>query len=50
MAERDAAIDMLAGLLGKQRKTVGANKTNLRLRLVDPKNFFTLYYGRSKRR
>jgi hypothetical protein len=28
MAERDAAIDMLAGLLAEQRKTVAANKTN----------------------
>jgi hypothetical protein len=26
MAERDAAIDMLAGLLGKQRKTVGRTR------------------------
>jgi hypothetical protein len=28
MAERDAAIDMLAGLLAEQRKEVGADKTN----------------------
>jgi hypothetical protein len=53
MAERDAAIGMLAGLLGEQR-TVGANNTNqryfVRLRLFDPKNFFTMYYGRSKSR
>jgi hypothetical protein len=28
MAERDAAIDMLAGLRGEQRKEVGADKTN----------------------
>ena len=54
MAERDAAIDMLAGLLGKQRKEVGADKTNqryfVRLRLFHPKNFFTMNYGRSKSR
>jgi hypothetical protein len=55
MAERDAAIDMLAGLLGEQRKTtVGADKTNqryfVRLRLFHPKNFFTMNYGRSKSR
>jgi hypothetical protein len=54
MAERDAAIDTLAGLLGEQRKTVGADKTNqgyfVRLRLFHPKNFFTMNYGRSKSR
>jgi hypothetical protein len=54
MAERDTAIDMLAGLLAEQRKTVGANKTNqryfVRLRLFHPKNFFTINNGRSKSR
>ena len=54
MAERDAAVDMLAGLLGEQRKTVGADKTKqryfVRLRLFHPNNFFTMNYGRSKRR
>ncbi len=52
MAERDAAIDMLAGLLGEQRKTVAANKTNqryfVRLRLFHPKNFFTMKLRRLK--
>jgi hypothetical protein len=51
MAERDAAIGMLAGLLGEQR-TVGADKTNqryfVRLRLFHPKNFFTMRLLRLK--
>ena len=53
MAERYAAIDMLAGLSGEQR-TVRADRTNqryfVRLRLFHPKNFFTMNYGRSKSR
>ena len=53
MAERDAAIDILARLLGEQR-TVGADKTNqryfVRLRLFHRNNFFTMNYGRSKSR
>ena len=51
---RMGRVDMLAGLLGEQRKTVGADKTNqryfVRLRLFHPKNFFTMNYGRSKSR
>lgn len=51
MAERDAAIGMLAGLLGEQR-TVGADETNqryfVRLRLFHPKNFFTMKLRRLK--
>jgi len=45
---------MLAGVLGEQRETVAANKTNqryfVRLRLFHPKNFFTMNNGRSKSR
>jgi hypothetical protein len=53
MAERDAAIDMLAGPPERAAQD-GRSGTNqrycVRLRLFHPKNFSTMNYGHSKSR